>query len=173
MLVLQAGFRRYAARPIFSEDNRRSTKHKLERFVQPGRQVVATVYAPAMYAPCPLLAFLPDGEAPPCHIGALLSVDADRIILKRILLTGAPFRCHKKKASVRWMFFSPDDVRWFKPVELHTKFGRKGHIRSSLGTHGYMKCYFDGTMQQHDTVCMSLYKRAFPKWSGPFSYECE
>ena len=61
--MLQAGFRRYAARPIFSEDNRRSTKHKLERFVQPGRQVVATVYAPAMYAPCPLLAFLPDGEA--------------------------------------------------------------------------------------------------------------
>ena len=35
--MLQAGFRRYAARPIFSEDNRRSTKHKLERFVQPGR----------------------------------------------------------------------------------------------------------------------------------------
>jgi len=38
-LVFHAGFRRYAARPIFSEDNRRSTKHKLERFAQPGRQV--------------------------------------------------------------------------------------------------------------------------------------
>lgn len=178
-LVLHAGFRRFAARPIFSEDNRRSTKHKLERFVQPGRQVVATVYAPATYGPCPLLAFLPGGEAVhaapslaglPVASGALLSVDADRIILKRITLTGAPVRCHKKKAVVRWMFFSPEDVRWFKPVELHTKFGRKGHIREPLGTHGYMKCYFDGTMMQHDTVCMSLYKRAFPKWTGPFSY---
>jgi pre-rRNA-processing protein TSR1 len=178
-LVLHAGFRRFAAQPIYSEDNRRSTKHKLERFVQPGRQVVATVYAPATYGPCPLLAFLPGGEAVqaapslaglPVASGALLSVDADRIILKRITLTGAPVRCHKKKAVVRWMFFSPEDVRWFKPVELHTKFGRKGHIREPLGTHGYMKCYFDGTMMQHDTVCMSLYKRAFPKWTGPFSY---
>lgn len=178
-LVFHMGFRRFVTRPIYSEDNRRSTKHKLERFVQPGRQVVATVYVPAVYGPCPLLAFLPSNEAQampslaglPVASGALLSVDADRIILKRITLTGAPVRCHKKKAVVRWMFFSPEDVRWFKPVELHTKFGRKGHIREPLGTHGYMKCYFDGTMMQHDTVCMSLYKRAFPKWTGSFSYQ--
>ena len=51
--------------PIFSEDNRRSQKHKMERYLQPGRQCVATIYAPALFAPAPLLAFLPNSEAIP------------------------------------------------------------------------------------------------------------
>ena len=69
-----------------------------KRFVQPGRQVVATVYAPAMYAPCPLLAFLPDGEALratpqlaglPVASGAPLSVSRRRP-LPRLCATARP-----------------------------------------------------------------------------------
>ncbi|XP_044511758.1 pre-rRNA-processing protein TSR1 homolog isoform X1 [Mangifera indica] len=166
-LIFHVGFRQFVARPIFSSDNINSDKHKMERFLHAGRFSIASIYAPISFPPLPLIALKKaEAGAPPAvaAVGSLRSIDPNRIILKKIILTGYPQRVSKLKASVRYMFHNPDDVRWFKPVEVWTKCGRRGRVKEPVGTHGAMKCVFNGVLQQHDTVCMSLYKRAYPKW---------
>ncbi|EPQ57123.1 DUF663-domain-containing protein [Gloeophyllum trabeum ATCC 11539] len=175
-LVLCVGPRRMHTRPIYSQHTRGGGKgynnvHKFERYLRHGDTYVATTYGPVVFGkqPCMLLRETDDPDAP--HLvatGTFLNPDTTRIIAKRIVLTGHPFKIHKKTATVRYMFFNPEDVRYFAPIQLHTKYGRTGHIRESLGTHGYFKAHFDGPMNQMDTVCMSLYKRVYPKWCEPW-----
>ena len=95
--------------------------------------------------------------------GTVMEENSNKIILKKIILTGYPLKIQKKKAVIRYMFFNPEDVNYFKPIELSTKNGLRGHIKMSLGTHGHMKCYFNDFIKSHDTVCLTLYKRIFPK----------
>lgn len=160
-LELHCGFVRFTGRPMFSEHNANSDKHKMERYLVPERPTVVTFYGPAIFTPAPALLSYIDGDL--IAAGSALGADPDRIILKRIILTGYPFKTQKKRAVVRFMFFNPEDIRWFKPVELWTKLGRSGHILEPLGTHGLMKCIFDSSVLHHDTVCMTLYKRVYPK----------
>jgi pre-rRNA-processing protein TSR1 len=177
LAALHIGFRRLLdARPIYSQDGR-GDKFKYERFLRPGAPTVASMFAPIAFGPAPVLAFASAaeenadamGEAAPggavalAASGTLRPADPERVILKRAVITGYPHKIHKKKAVIRFMFHSPEDVRWFRPLELWTKYGRHGRIREPLGTHGSMKAAFDGVLQQRDTVCASLYKRVFPK----------
>ncbi|KAI9503688.1 ribosome biogenesis protein tsr1 [Coemansia spiralis] len=187
-MVIHFGFRRYNVRPIFSQHTQggatTNNVHKFERFLQPGTVSVGTIYAPIQFGTVPISLYLPESvsqqptgtgaamngtlmSAMPTLVGTgtSLEVNPSRILAKRIILTGAPFKIHKRGAVIRYMFFNADDVNWFKPIQLYTKYGRIGHISESLGTHGYMKCIFDGPIKQMDTVCMNLYKRVFPKWN--------
>ena len=165
-LLFVTGTRSFKAQPLLSTDDPRCDKHKVERFLQAGQSSIATVYAPVAYKPLPLLAFkiTDDGRARLALTGALHSCDPDRVVLHKIVLTGRATSVQKKSAIVSGMFRCPEDVRWFKPVELWTKWGRSGFIREPVGTHGDMKCQFEGTVQQRDTICMSLYKRVYPWW---------
>lgn len=95
--------------------------------------------------------------------GVMDAVDPDRIILKKAILTGVPVRVKKRFGVVRYMFNEPTDVKYYKPAELYTKHGLRGHIREPIGTHGLFKAIFNAPVKQNDTVMLILYKRVFPK----------
>lgn len=166
-LVFCVGFRQFCGRPLYSTDSPNQDKHKFERFLRPGAVGAASVYAPITYAPGPVLTFSlnPDGTWGELQwTGSVMAANPDRVNLKRIILSGIPHKVHKRKSLVQFMFHNPEDVRYFRPLELWTKYGRRGRIKEAVGTHGRMKCIFDGVLQQRDTICLSLYKRVYPPY---------
>ncbi|TIB81263.1 DUF663-domain-containing protein [Wallemia mellicola] len=165
------GSRKLQINPIYSQNTPKGLNnvHKFERYLRHGDASVATIFGPVTWGKVPIVYLRErDDGKPPYLVGTGTFKDADptRIIAKRIILSGHPFKVHKKTVTVRYLFFNPDDIAYFKPIELHTKYGRVGHIKESLGTHGYFKAHFDGPVTQMDTVLLYLYKRSFPKFSG-------
>ena len=168
-LWFHVGWRRERAAPVYNTDNL-GDKHKLERFLRARVPTIASVFAPITYGPAPVIAFKETFNAQGvsvdlCLTGSVRDANPDRIILKRVILSAVPFRTHKHKSVARFMFHNPDDIRWFKPLELWTKYGLRGKIVEPVGTHGRMKCIFNNVIHQHDTICATLYKRVYPKFS--------
>jgi len=163
---MHAGFRRFLSKPIYSFDLH-CDKFKYEKSLIKDKFYFATIYSQMIYPNTSVMMFKPD-LTKNCELrliakGTVAEENCNKIILKKIVLTGYPLKIQKKKAVVRYMFFTPEDVNYFKPIELSTKNGLRGHIKESLGTHGFMKCFFNDFIKSHDTICMTLYKRVFPK----------
>lgn len=169
-LILQCGPRRFIINPIFSQAGTpQNNVHKFERFLHPGRSAVASFIGPLTWGSVPALFFRRSTPGPlptPLSLvatGTSLPPSSTRIIAKRIILTGHPYKIHKKLVTIRYMFFNREDVEWFKALQLWTKRGRSGYIKEALGTHGYFKATFDGRINPQDSVGVSLYKRVWPR----------
>ncbi|KAL6717381.1 ribosome biogenesis protein tsr1 [Lecanora helva] len=173
-LVVQCGPRRFVINPLFSQlGNTPNDVHKFQRYLHPGQTAVASFISPLTWGSVPALFFEASStsEGSPLKLiatGTSLPPSTSRIIAKRVILTGHPYKIHKKLVTVRYMFFNKEDVNWFKALQLWTKRGRSGFIKESLGTHGYFKATFDGRINPQDAVGVSLYKRVWPRQARPW-----
>lgn len=171
-LIAQSGPRRFLIRPLFSQAGRSENNvYKYERFLQQGRQSTASFIAPITFGNSPVLYFKQNGDKlDMVATGTVLDADHTRILAKRAILTGAPFKIHKKLVTVRYMFFNREDILWYKAIPLFTKSGRSGFIKEALGTHGYFKATFDKKITAQDVIAMAMYKRVWPRsstlWNG-------
>ncbi|EMC94905.1 hypothetical protein BAUCODRAFT_518157 [Baudoinia panamericana UAMH 10762] len=183
-LILQCGPRRLLINPLYSQaGNTPNNVHKFERYLHPGRTAVASFIGPVMWGSMPCLYFRRTSpitlsedpvedlaqslhQKPKLELiatGTSMAPSTQRIITKRILLTGHPYKIHKRLVTVRYMFFSAENVEYFKALQLFTKRGKSGFIKEALGTHGYFKAEFDGKINPLDSVAVSLYKRVWPR----------
>ncbi|KAH7347817.1 ribosome biogenesis protein TSR1 [Plectosphaerella cucumerina] len=183
-LIVQCGPRRFTVKPLFSlPGNTPNDVHKYCRFLHPGQSAVATFMGPVTWGSVPVLFFKrtapvaasEDEDAPEENVGltlvgtgTALPPSTQRVVAKRVILTGHPYHINKRIVTIRYMFFNREDVEWFKAMPLWTRRGRSGFVKEPLGTHGYFKATFDGPINPQDSVGISLYKRVFPRDAIPF-----
>jgi pre-rRNA-processing protein TSR1 len=179
-LIVQCGPRRFVINPLFSQaGSTPNDVHKYCRYLHPGQSAIASFIGPVTWGSVPVLFFKKtssDAASGDVASGTSLSLigtgtalppSTSRVIAKRLILTGHPYHIHKKIVTIRYMFFSREDVEWFKALPLWTKRGRSGYIKEALGTHGYFKATFDGRINPQDAIGVSLYKRVFPRDATP------
>ncbi|EEQ31553.1 ribosome biogenesis protein TSR1 [Microsporum canis CBS 113480] len=172
-LIIQCGPRRLLVKPIFSSAGTTPNNvHKFDRFIHPGRSAVATFIGPVSWGSIPVLIFRRTATADPevldgsdeantktalelIGTGTSMAPDQSRVVAKRVILTGHPYKIHKKLVTVRYMFFNAEDIAWFKALQLWTRRGRTGYIKESLGTHGYFKATFDAKINPQDSIGIS------------------
>ncbi|KAH0571531.1 Ribosome biogenesis protein [Spironucleus salmonicida] len=105
-------------------------------------------------------------QAPPVLIfkdnyvgsGKIRCFSAKFNIFERITLTGWPYRIHKRRCLIRYMFFNTLDVKYFQSASL-TCGMLNGKIMAPMGEKGYFKAQFDGQLQNGQVIELKLYKQ--------------
>ena len=173
LMLAHVGFRKFFVQPIFS-DISAGDRTKYSKFFHENEKFrLCSFFGPITYHPAPILLFsvgtsldiLSNVPQSLLCYGNAAPPNPDLLILKRIVLQGRIATIFRKSLIVKHMFFNDIDVRWFKPNQLYTKFGKRGKIMKSIGTHGLFRATFNDQVMQHDVIYMDLYKRVFPRFN--------
>ncbi len=162
-MIFHVGYRRYTAAPLFSEhttgDKHLVRVASLFAIIILDASIYANIECHFMYSnnlrtdllstifscricvgrrwyACEMWfvkSFYTLGEQRLLACGSVLSIDPDRLVIKRTILSGHAYRIHGRGCVSRYMFFNDEDINWFKPVELRTKQGRRGNIKCPVG----------------------------------------
>lgn len=155
-LIFSMGWRRFQTMPIYSISDSR-TRNRMLKYTPEHMHCFGTVYAPLIAPNSGFVCFnkMSSGTAGfrIAATGTVLSVDESTEIVKKLKLTGTPYKIFKNTAFIKDMFNSSLEIAKFEGASIKTVSGIRGQIKRALSKpDGHFRATFEDKVLLSDIV---------------------
>ncbi len=155
-LIFSLGWRRFQSMPIYSISDSR-TRNRMLKYTPEHMHCFGTIYAPLIAPNSGFVCFNSmSGGTPGFRIaatGTVLSVDESTEIVKKLKLTGTPYKIFKNTAFIKDMFNTSLEIAKFEGAAIKTVSGVRGQIKRALSKpEGHFRATFEDKILVSDIV---------------------
>nr|VWP00954.1 MDR efflux pump ABC3 [Ganoderma boninense] len=166
-LIFSLGWRRFQTVPIYSLDDH-SIRMRMLKYTPEHMHCYATFYGPAAVPNTGFCAFNALGrDAPGFRVsatGVVLDIDRSVRIVKKLKLTGVPFKIFKNTAFIKDMFNSALEVAKFEGANIRTVSGIRGQVKKALPKpDGAFRAAFEDKILMSDIVFLRAWYSIQPR----------
>ena len=134
-LIFSLGWRRFQSAPVYSLDDH-SIRMRLLKYTPEHMHCYATFYGPVSLPNIGFCAFnslTPESKGfRVSATGVVLDIDHSVKIVKKLKLTGVPYKVFKNTAFIKDMFTSALEVAKFEGASIRTVSGIRGQVKRAL-----------------------------------------
>ncbi|EJC97961.1 GTP binding protein [Fomitiporia mediterranea MF3/22] len=166
-LIFSLGWRRFQTIPVYSLDDH-SIRMRMLKYTPEHMHCYAAFYGPAALPNTGFCAFnTVSGDVGGFRVsatGVVLDIDRTTKIVKKLKLTGAPFKIFKNTAFIKNMFNSALEVAKFEGANIKTVSGIRGQIKKALAKpEGAFRAAFEDKVLMSDLVFLRAWYAVQPR----------
>lgn len=165
-LIFSLGWRRFQTVPIYSLDD--GTRNRMLKYTPEHMHCLATFYGPISAPNTGFCAFNRLGSDTPSFrvsaSGVVLDVDGSTQIVKKLKLTGVPYKIFKNTSFVKDMFTSSLEVAKFEGAHIRTVSGIRGQVKKALSKpEGCYRAAFEDKILMSDIIFLRAWYQIKPR----------
>ncbi|SCZ91006.1 BZ3500_MvSof-1268-A1-R1_Chr1-3g02469 [Microbotryum saponariae] len=165
-LIFSLGWRRFQTVPIYSLDD--GTRNRMLKYTPEHMHCLATFYGPISAPNTGFCAFNRLGNDTPSFRvsanGVVLDINGATSIVKKLKLTGTPYKIFKNTAFVKDMFTSSLEVAKFEGAHIRTVSGIRGQVKKALSKpEGCYRAAFEDKVLMSDIVFLRAWYQIKPR----------